>query len=227
MKERRQPRLTPDEREIREFCIKRGREAWQRHVHKGGATWSDWMAIGEALLVGHQDAMAATEANHPIGHRYDSEFGTWLTCHRFDAIDAGDRTRLIEVMDNLPAIEAWRAALTLTARLRLNHPSNVLRKWKSGTDVQESKRALRDSVAILNEHNLAKDRRIAELEARLQEAESVHNSGTSIDAWIDGLLNKPHKKRAESLYELLRRLELSLCHLDDAHEAYGRRLGPR
>jgi hypothetical protein len=170
MKERRQPRLTPGEREIRETYIKRGREAWQRHVHKGGATWSDWTAIGEALLVGRQDAMAAAETNHPIGHRYNSEFSTWLTRHRFDAIDAGDRARLIEVMDNLPAIEAWRAALTLTARLRLNHPSNVLRKWKAATEVKET---LRDSVAILSEDNTKLKREVEELTARLEEAEAT------------------------------------------------------
>jgi hypothetical protein len=227
MRERREPGLAPDERKIRETYIKRGQEAWQRHVYKGKATWSDWIAIGEALLVGRQDAMAAAETNHPIGSRYDSEFGSWLTRHHFDAIDAGDRTCLIKVMDNLPAIEAWRATLTLTARLQLNHPSNILRKWKSGTEAKESKRTLRDSVVNLSDDNLAKDCRIAELEARLQEGEAARNTAKSIDAWIDGLLNKPYEKRAESLYELLRRLELSLSHLDDAHEAYVRRLGLR
>jgi len=47
----------------------------------------------------------------------------------------------------------------------------------------------------------------------------------SIDAWVADLLDKPEKKRAESLYELLLRLNLSRSHLDDAHETYACRLG--
>jgi 3'-5' exonuclease len=50
---------------------------------------------------------------------------------------------------------------------------------------------------------------------------------TSIDAWIADLLDKPVKMRAESLYELLLRLNLNVSHLDEAREAYVRRLGLR
>jgi 3'-5' exonuclease len=50
---------------------------------------------------------------------------------------------------------------------------------------------------------------------------------TSIDAWIADLLDKPEKTRAESLYQLLLRLNLRVSHLDDVHETYARRLGLR
>ena len=53
------------------------------------------------------------------------------------------------------------------------------------------------------------------------------DKATSIDRWIADLLDKPEKKRAESLYELLLRLNLSMSHLDDVHEAHVRRLGLR
>ena len=59
--------------------------------------------------------------------------------------------------------------------------------------------------------------------------EGSHQAGAdgamSIDAWVADLLDKPEKKRAESLYELLLRLNLSRSHLDDAHETYACRLG--
>jgi hypothetical protein len=48
---------------------------------------------------------------------------------------------------------------------------------------------------------------------------------TSIDTWIADLLDKPEKTRAKSLYQLLLRLNLSVSHLEDAHETYARRLG--
>jgi hypothetical protein len=49
----------------------------------------------------------------------------------------------------------------------------------------------------------------------------------SIDTWITDLLDKPEERRAESLYDLLRRLNLSMSHLEEAHGTYARRLGLR
>jgi hypothetical protein len=164
--------IMPSGMKDRETHIRRGQEAWQRHIQKGDATWNDWMAIGDALLIGRQDAMAAAETNQPIGSRYNSKFGSWLARHHFDNIDKGDRSHLIEVIDNRPAIEAWRATLTLTVRLRLSHPSSVLRKWKSGTEGNERKPTLRESIATLSEDNAKLKREVEELTARLQEAEA-------------------------------------------------------
>jgi hypothetical protein len=136
-------------------------------IHKGDATWNDWMAIGDALLIGHQDAVAAAETNYGSG--YSCEFDSWLARYHFGDIDKGDRGQLIEVINNRPAIEAWRATLTRTARLRLCHPSTLLRKWKAGTEVKET---LRDSVA-LSEANTKLKREVEELTSRLEEVEAA------------------------------------------------------
>jgi hypothetical protein len=70
-------------------------------------------------------------------------------------------------------------------------------------------------------------------ELRVAEVEGLHRASTqagkapSIDTWIADLLDKPEKKRAASLYELLLRLNLDMSHLEDAHETYARRLGLR
>jgi predicted PolB exonuclease-like 3'-5' exonuclease len=58
-------------------------------------------------------------------------------------------------------------------------------------------------------------------------AEVKGGRAASIETWVADLLDKPEKKRAESLYELLLRLNLSMSHLNDAHETYVRRLGLR
>ncbi len=109
----------------------------------------------------------------PIGSRYNSELGSWLARHHFDNIDKGDRSRLIEVIDNLPAIEAWRATLTQIACLRLNHPSSILRKWKAATEIKEPQPTLRDIVADLSEDNAKLKKEVEELRARLDEAEAA------------------------------------------------------
>jgi predicted PolB exonuclease-like 3'-5' exonuclease len=70
-------------------------------------------------------------------------------------------------------------------------------------------------------------------ELRVEELEGSHRASapaakpTSIDPWVADLLDKPVKTRAASLYELLLRLNLNVSHLDEAREAYVRRLGLR
>jgi hypothetical protein len=62
--------------------------------------------------------------------------------------------------------------------------------------------------------------------------EDLHSASTppgraSIDTWVADLLDKPENARGASLYELLLRLNLNGPHLDEAREAYVRRLGLR
>ena len=111
--------------------------------------------------------------------RQSLQFRVWQLArpHHFDNIDKGDRSRLIEVIDNLPAIEAWRATLTQTACLRLNHPSSILRKWKAATEVNEPQPTLRDIVADLSEDNAKLKREVEELRARLDEAQATATRG--------------------------------------------------
>jgi len=68
--------------------------------------------------------------------------------------------------------------------------------------------------------------RIAEMEGS-HRASAPAGKATSIDTWVADLLDKPEEKRAASLYELLLRLNLDMSHLDEAREAYVRRLGLR
>jgi hypothetical protein len=77
--------------------------------------------------------MHEAHVNEPVGHNYNAAFGTWLRRYGFETIDKGDRARLFEVMDKLVEIAAWRATLTESQRLLLNHPTAVLRRWRAAT----------------------------------------------------------------------------------------------
>jgi len=115
-----------------ELQVRLGQDAWG-HV-RSDHTWKDWVLIGKALLcIGRTDAMREAHTNAPIGKNYNSAFSAWLKRRGFDTIDQGDRSRLFEVLDHLEEIEAWRSKLTTTERPNLNHPSTVLRKFKSAT----------------------------------------------------------------------------------------------
>jgi hypothetical protein len=109
--------------------ILRAQQAWHRLRH--AQTWEDWKEVGAALLIGRSGVMHDVSVNRPIGRRYNAAFATWLKKFDFENLDKADRSRLFGVMDHLQDIEAWRATLTPSERLRLNHPSAVWRKWKS------------------------------------------------------------------------------------------------
>jgi hypothetical protein len=114
-------------------AVQVGQEAWGRLRHD--QTWEDWKHVGAAHLIGRSWAMHEAGVNRPVGHRYKAAFAAWLKKFGFENLDKTDRWRLFVVMDHLQEIEAWRATLTPTERLRLNHPSAVLRKWKSAKAV--------------------------------------------------------------------------------------------
>jgi hypothetical protein len=66
--------------------------------------------------------------------------------------------------------------LTLSERLKLNHPFAVLRKWKAAVAPEkpkDDKPTLRDSVANLSEDVAAKDAAIASLKAHIAELEAA------------------------------------------------------
>jgi hypothetical protein len=136
-----------------------GQNAWARV--RDDHAWADWLHVGAALAIGRTEAMREAHVNEPVGHNYNTTFGAWLRRYGFETIDKGDRARLLEVMDKLVEIEAWRATLTERQRRLLNHPTTVLRKWRTATAVVDPKAPpkasatakLKESVAELSEEN--------------------------------------------------------------------------
>jgi hypothetical protein len=112
-----------------ETIVRRGRDAWGRISND--STCADWLAVGEALEVGRVESMRAAFTNMPTGSAYKRAMGDWLATNGFDKIDKVSRSHLSSCMDNRGAIEQWRATLTMSQRLKLNHPRSVLRKWKA------------------------------------------------------------------------------------------------
>jgi hypothetical protein len=139
-------------------AVRRGQHAWARF--RGDHTWGDWLLVGAALGILRTEAMRKARVNEPVGRIYNEAFGALLDKFGFENIDKGDRARLFEVMDKLVEIERWRATLTENQRLVLNHPTSVLRKWKTATVVspQDPRKAspvakLKQSIVALSEEN--------------------------------------------------------------------------
>ena len=70
-----------------------------------------------------------------VGQGYGPAFNSWLIDNRFN-LRPSDRSALLALMGILPAIEAWRATLTETRRLRMNHPATVMRICRVATGIK-------------------------------------------------------------------------------------------
>jgi hypothetical protein len=144
----------------KEQTIQLGREAWLDLSTKD-QQWEKWLAVGAALAVGREEAMFEAGTNKPERAKYNKVFGAWLARQGFDKIDECDRSRLFKCIDNSAAIEKWRATLTTSERLKLNHPSSVLRRWKAKSIVPDPNKSpkllpvakLNESIATLSEEN--------------------------------------------------------------------------
>jgi hypothetical protein len=101
--------------------------------------------------------------NRPIGPRYKAAFAAWLKKFGFENLDKADRSRLFVVMDHLEEIETWRATLTPKQQLCLNHPSAVLRKWKSAHAISPNQNSGLSPIKKCREENSALTQKIFRL----------------------------------------------------------------
>jgi hypothetical protein len=190
--------------------IERGRQALGRLAKD--QTWEDWLAVGVAIDIGRQHALRVSGKNTPEGKGYNQVFSKWLKDEGFDRLDKGDRKRLMDCIDHQAEIEEWRRILTLSQRLRLNHPSTVWRRWQQSA--QEAKPRQSEPVKAHIAEVEQSRTHSAELEAPTDGAPADHH------AWIVGLRDKPYKERAAALYQAMLELDLNLSQLNEAHEEH-------
>jgi hypothetical protein len=168
--------------------------AWGRIKKAQARLWGEWMTIGEGLMEGRRWAMRQAGTNKPEGKGYTLAYGEWLKRFKVDDMDKSDRAKLLQLMDERPAIEEWRASLPDRERRSLNNPTIVWRKWTAVTRVKkprpvavspvlEAAHARADAVALAA--------RIEELEqeletarARIQELETELGSGHDAPATL-------------------------------------------
>jgi hypothetical protein len=114
--------------------------AWQRVKKAETRMWGEWMTIGEGLMEGRRWAMGVAGTNRPEGKGYVIAFTEWLQRYRVDDMDKSDRAKLLQLMEERPAVEEWRASqLTDNERRSLNNPVIVWRKWTAATRVKKPK----------------------------------------------------------------------------------------
>ena len=150
--------------------IDRGRQAW-KNIRRDQA-FEDWLMVGRALLIGRGAAMAEAGKNTPQGKGYATAFGKWLSDNGFADMDKGDRTRLTHIMDHEAEVIAWRNTLTLTERLRLNHPTSVWRRFEAANRPIRPKLSplARDLMAVTGGVAERRDEEVERLRETLEES---------------------------------------------------------
>jgi hypothetical protein len=133
-----------------------------------GETWEQWLDVGRAIDHARTLLMRQLHLNRPTGPAYSDAIGAYLIEHGLDRIDKGARSRLQKCIDNLAAIERWRAELTRSRRAELNHPNAVWRNWpgsRSMTDKEPgaAPAGMKAEVARLQEELDAAQAEIARL----------------------------------------------------------------
>ena len=98
-------------RRDRSEIINAARAAW-RHLKSDDKTdFQYWLKIGAALKLGREECLRTAGTNRPSGKRYAKTMNEWLKGEHRGDIDQGDRSRLLELMDNLPAISPMAESL--------------------------------------------------------------------------------------------------------------------
>jgi hypothetical protein len=197
---------------------KRGTEAWKRV--KKSRDLADWWIVGEALQVLQEEAMNAAGipvgSNHPpTGAAYNAVMGELLQCYKLDDIDKGDRSRLLKMMEQRPAIEAWHRSLPLSHRLKLNHPSTVMRHWAKASEPPKPPSERKSTTLEKTEAALVEaQKRIDQLEAHNAELEGARPiAPADREGWIAALRDKPTAERVYAIYQVMRDLNLKIIDL--------------
>ena len=174
--------------------------AWQRVKKAQSRMWGDWMVIGDGLLEGRRWAMQQAGTNRPEGKGYVTAYAEWLKRYKVDDMDKSDRAKLLQLMEERPAVEEWRMTLTDYERRSLNHPLIVWRKWTAATRVKKPKP--RTAGVSATEHGRAQatveqlQGRVEELEEELTSARETAPALTvdqHFDALVEALQDVPLK----------------------------------
>jgi hypothetical protein len=107
---------------------RRGTKAW--NDLKKSKDWGHWMIVGESLQAGRNEAMRAAGTNRPEGRGYNELFSQWIDRYKLAEIPKDVRAHLLQLMEHRSEIEEYRLSLPLGERLRMNHPTVVLRNWR-------------------------------------------------------------------------------------------------
>jgi hypothetical protein len=125
----------------------------------------------EGLLHGRQWAMRMAGTNKPEGKGFVMGYSEWLKRYKVDDMDKSDRAKLLQLMEERPAVEEWRMTLPDYERRRLNNPVVVWRKWTAATRIKKPKPRKTPTVEELQARNRELEEELEAAHERIKELE--------------------------------------------------------
>lgn len=119
------PMLDPHDHER---AMQAAREVLEGTRSGGRRLWSDWLVVGAGFLAARAEAMAIAGTNRPKGRAYNKVMSDLLAEHGLSAINETPRRCLLNIMEDLQAVERWRAEQEDPDGL--NHPTWVWQQFK-------------------------------------------------------------------------------------------------
>jgi hypothetical protein len=113
-------------RVARQRTIRLGRDAWQ--AVQRTQSFPAWIAVGRALQIGRD--IAGRASGTTTGRHYAHAFYNWADRSGFAGMSKEARWSAVDLVENLPAIEAWRSTLSEKECKRLVNPLSNCRKWR-------------------------------------------------------------------------------------------------
>jgi hypothetical protein len=93
---------------------------------------AQWHRIGKASVTLRNSAMHLAGTNDAVGKRYNQIWKALAdTKPGLRDLDKRNRAHAMWLADNWPAVNAWLLALTEPDRLRLNHPTSIMRRYEA------------------------------------------------------------------------------------------------
>jgi hypothetical protein len=142
--------------------------AWGRIKKSEGRLYGEYMIVGEGLMEGRRWAMHVAGVNKPEGKGYVLAFAEWLKRCKLEDMDKSDRAKLLQLMEERPAVEEWRATLSDHERRAFNNPTIVWRKWTAATKVKKPKSR---TANVSGSEYARAQRKIEEQQERINELE--------------------------------------------------------
>src|SRR4029077_3568183 len=171
------------------------RKAWTQIKSAESKMWAHWMVVGEGLYEGRRWAMQQAGTDKPEGKGYTLAYSEWLKRCRIEDMDASDRAKLLQIMEERPAIEEWRAGLPTNVRRSLNNPTTVWRRWKKDTKVEKpKKRGQGDARARAT---------VEEQQARIEELEEARPKPDASPAEVADRIVTLYPDTAREIAELI------------------------
>ncbi|WP_315775111.1 MULTISPECIES: hypothetical protein [unclassified Bradyrhizobium] len=113
--------------------VSAGRAALERINAGTKRLFEDYLAVGDALLVGRSQCLKLAGSNSLQTPAYRAHWRQWLNANGFN-METHERLSAIWIAEHKAEVVRWRDELSEAAKRHCNHPNVIVAHMKAGTE---------------------------------------------------------------------------------------------